>query len=76
MVIQRKILTTLFGFFFSQVKEWRRGLEQSLTAISSKVEVVHSRIENSFLGSRANQEDAMSGGNLIKVSARFFFFFS
>jgi hypothetical protein len=55
---------------YVESKEWRKTMDITLNAIHSKVDVVHSRIENSFLSAKSGQEEALTGGNLIKALRR------
>ncbi len=53
-----------------ETKEWRRHVESILVNVAGKVETVHARIEHSFLGKQASQEEAMTSGNLLKALRR------
>jgi hypothetical protein len=53
-----------------ETKEWRRHVEGILVNVAGKVDTVHARIEHSFLGKQASQEEAMTGGNLLKALRR------
>ncbi len=55
---------------YVETKEWRRSVDHTVSSILAKVDVVHSRIENSFLGAKSSQEEALSGGNLMKAMRR------